>query len=143
MFSFFRVFRFFFFTFHFSSVGPSPAPLSLKHRLFLQKSHFQGKILGERRRKKNEERRKKKEERRKKKEERRKKEEGRRKKNAPTETGHLPQSHAQELFLIREHGNPSLRWCDSRLCSVLLHCCSWGKQQHLTPMSVGRGLDTK
>ena len=39
--------------------------------------------------------------------ERKKKEE--RKKNAPTESGPLPQSHTQELFVIRVRGNPSLR----------------------------------
>ena len=42
-------------------------------------------------------------------EERKKKEERIRKKNAPTETGPLPQSHAQDLFVIRVCGNPSLR----------------------------------
>ena len=42
-----------------------------------------------------------------------KKKEGRsRKKNAPTETGPRPQSHAQELFVIRVRGNPSLRLID-------------------------------
>ena len=40
-------------------------------------------------------------------EERKKKEE--RKKNAPTERGLLPQSHAQDLFVIRVRGNPSFR----------------------------------
>ena len=61
-------------------------------------------------RKKKEERRKKKEER-KKNEERRKKKKERRKKNAPTETGPLPQSHAQDIFFFvnRVRGNPSLR----------------------------------
>ena len=33
-------------------------------------------------------------------------EERRRKKNAPTETGSFPQSHAQELFVIRVRGTP-------------------------------------
>ena len=33
-------------------------------------------------------------------------EEERRKKNAPTETSSFPQSHAQELFVIRVRGNP-------------------------------------
>ena len=42
-------------------------------------------------------------------EERKKKEERIRKKNAPTETGPLPQSHAQDLFVIRVCGNLSLR----------------------------------
>ena len=32
-----------------------------------------------------------------------------RKQNAPTETGHIPQSHAQDLFVIRVRGNLSLR----------------------------------
>ena len=45
---------------------------------------------------------------RRKKEERKKKEE-RRKKNSPTETDPLPQSHAQDLFVYRVRGNPSLR----------------------------------
>ena len=36
-------------------------------------------------------------------------EEERRKKNAPTETGPLPQSHAQEQFVICVRGNPFLR----------------------------------
>ena len=31
-------------------------------------------------------------------------------KNAPTETGPLPQSHAQDLLVIRVRGNPSLRY---------------------------------
>ena len=47
--------------------------------------------------------------RKKKEEERRKKKEERRKKNAPTETGPLPQSHAQDLFVNRVRGTPSLR----------------------------------
>ena len=42
-------------------------------------------------------------------EERRKKKEERKKKNAPTETGSLPQAHAQELFVSRVRGNSSLR----------------------------------
>ena len=33
----------------------------------------------------------------------------RRKKNEPTETGPVPQSHAQDLFVNRVRGNPSLR----------------------------------
>ena len=31
-----------------------------------------------------------------------------RKKNAPTESGPLPQSHAQDLFVIRVRGNPHI-----------------------------------
>ena len=39
----------------------------------------------------------------------RKKERKKEKKNVSTETGSLPQSHAQELFVIRVRGNPSHR----------------------------------
>ena len=34
--------------------------------------------------------------------------------NAPTETGQLPQSHAQDLFVDRVRANPSLRRADAR-----------------------------
>ena len=46
---------------------------------------------------------------RRKKERKKERKERRRKKNAPTETGPLPQSHAQDLSVIRARGNPSLR----------------------------------
>ena len=36
--------------------------------------------------------------------------------NAPTETGPLPQSHAQDIFVIRVRGNPSLRLLNFRCC---------------------------
>ena len=65
----------------------------------------------ERKKGRKEERKKgRKEERKKGRKEERKKEEGRRRraKNAPTETGPLPQSHAQDLFVNRARGNPSL-----------------------------------
>ena len=82
----FFIFPFFFFRFFFSSFFFHFPPLSVKHCFFL---HFlKGTILGERRRRKKKEG----------------EEELRRKKNAPTETGPLPQSHAQELFVIRVRG---------------------------------------
>ena len=42
-------------------------------------------------------------------EETKKKEKKRSKQNAPTETGPYPQTHAQDLFVIRVRENPSLR----------------------------------
>ena len=46
--------------------------------------------------------------------------EERRKKNAPTETGPLPQSHAQDLFVIRVRGTPSLRCMVNNITAELL-----------------------
>ena len=84
---------FFFVFFHVSLPGP-PLPLSLspdpskKHRFSHINPNLKARFWVR--------------------EEERKKEE-RRKKNAPTETGPLPQSHAQDLFVIRVRGKPSLR----------------------------------
>ena len=50
-----------------------------------------------------------KKEKRKKKKKKEKKKKEKERKNAPTETGPLPQSHAQDLFVFRVRGNPSLR----------------------------------
>ena len=106
-FSFFSPFFFFFFLFLLSPAshpGPLPPPpfpllLSLKHRCFPNKNlNFKARFWVR------EERRKKKEERRKKKEKRRKKEE--RITRPPKQV--LPQSHAQDTFVIRVRENPSL-----------------------------------
>ena len=49
------------------------------------------------------------------------KKEEKRKKNAPTETGSFPQSHAQDFFVTRLRGNPSLRFTQppARLILIL------------------------
>ena len=123
---------------HLSLPPPSlNIPVSYKHL------NFKARFWCERRRKKKEERRKKKEERRKKKEKRSKKQEARSKKQearskkqearskkqearskkqeerrkiAPTEKSPLPQSHAQDLFVNRVSGNPSLRRARLQTC---------------------------
>ena len=89
----FFIFSFFFFSFFSSPVpppGPPPPPPGLPKNivLYYENLDFKARIWVR--------------------EEERKKER-RRKKNAPTETGPLPQSHAQDLFVIRVRGTPSLR----------------------------------
>ena len=71
---------------------PPAAPLPVTPRLSPETSFFPAKILILRHES-----------------ERRKKKEKKEKKENPTETGPVPQSHAQDLFVNRVRGNPSIR----------------------------------
>ena len=117
--------------------GPLPPGLSQNIDFYYENLDFKARIwVREERKKRKEKKRKKKEKKRKekKKKERTKERKNertkerknertkeRRKKNAPTKTGPLPQSHAQDLFVIRVRGNPSLRQRPSTVTNDISH----------------------